>query len=219
MLPFVFQNRGSLANVQSPAVTQAVNYYVGLIKSGLAATPDKLGAGWCGEALGKETAAIIFEGNWVLPAMKSTFSQVRYGVFPMVKGKTGGNLGFTVSYSMAKDAKNKQAAWTVLSWLTGRVGQKLWISKGLALPSRTDLKPLGGRKAFLAAAPFVRGWGFPNFSEHVHDHEQRPAVGDRRKQDGRRDAGQCGSVAEEVGSMFGLLPCGRPARKETEFLG
>ena len=165
MLPFIFQNKGSLANIQSPAAAAAVNFYVGLIKSGLAATPDKLGAGWCGEALGKQTAAIIFEGNWALPYMKSTFSQVRYGAFPMVKGKTGGNLGFTVSYSMAKDAKNKQAAWTLLSWLTGNVGQKLWISKGLALPSRTDLKPVGGRKAFIAAAPYVHGWGFPNFSD------------------------------------------------------
>jgi multiple sugar transport system substrate-binding protein len=165
MLPFVFQNRGSLANVQSPAVIQAVNYYVGLIKSGLAATPTTLGVDWCGQALGTQKAAIIFEGNWVLPYMKSTYSQVRYGAFPMVKGKTGGNLGFTVSYSMAKDAKNKQAAWTVLSWLTGKAGQRLWISKGLALPSRTDLKPVGGRKAFLAAAPYVHGWGFPNFSD------------------------------------------------------
>jgi multiple sugar transport system substrate-binding protein len=165
MLPFIFQNKASLATIQSPAAAAAVNFYVGLIKSGLAATPDKLGAGWCGEALGKQTAAIIFEGNWALPYMKSTFSQVRYGAFPMVKGKTGGNLGFTVSYSMAKDAKNKQAAWTLLSWLTGPVGQKLWISKGLALPSRTDLKPVGGRKAFIAAAPYVHGWGFPNFSD------------------------------------------------------
>lgn len=165
MLPFVFQNKASLASIQSPAAAAAVNFYVGLIKSGLAATPDKLGAGWCGEALGKQTAAIIFEGNWALPYMKSTFSQVRYGAFPMVKGKTGGNLGFTVSYSMAKDAKNKPAAWALLSWLTGPVGQKLWISKGLALPSRTDLKPVGGRKAFIAAAPYVHGWGFPNFSD------------------------------------------------------
>jgi multiple sugar transport system substrate-binding protein len=165
MLAFIYQNKGSLANVQSPAVVAAVNYYVGLIKSGLATTPDKLGAGWCGEALGKQTAAIIFEGNWVLPYMKSTFSNVRYGAFPMVKGQTGGNLGFTVSYSMAKDAKNKQAAWTVLSWLTGKAGQKIWISKGLALPSRTDLKAVGGRQAFLSASPYVHGWGFPNFSE------------------------------------------------------
>jgi multiple sugar transport system substrate-binding protein len=164
MLAFVFQNKGSLANVQSPAVAQAVNYYVGLIKSGLAQTPDKLGVGWCGEALGKQKSAIIFEGNWVLPYMSSTFPDTRYGVFPMITGKTGGNLAFTVSYSMARDAKNKPAAWTLLSWLTGQQGQKLWVSKGLALPSRSDVKAIGGRANFLKAAASAHGWGFKNFS-------------------------------------------------------
>jgi ABC-type glycerol-3-phosphate transport system substrate-binding protein len=84
----------------------------------------------------------------------------------MIKNKTGGNLAFTVSYSMAKDASNKPAAWTLLSWLTGPVGQKIWVSKGLALPSRSDVKAIGGRGAFLSAAPFAHGWGFanPNFA-------------------------------------------------------
>ena len=164
MLAFVFQNKGSLANVQSPAVAAAVNYYVNFFKKGLAATPTQLGVGWPGEALGKEKAAIIFEGNWLLPYMKSTFPQVGFGVGPMVKGKVNGNLGFTVSYSMAKDSKNKQAAWTLLSWLTGKVGMSKWMSLGLALPSRSDVKAVGGRAPFLAAGPFSRGWGFPNFS-------------------------------------------------------
>jgi multiple sugar transport system substrate-binding protein len=164
LLPFVFQNKGSLANLQSSAVTQAVNFYVGLVNKGLATTPDKLGAGWCGEALGKQKAAIIFEGNWLLPYMKSTFPSVKYEIFPMVKQKTGGNLAFTVSYSMAKDANNKQAAWTLLSWLTGKQGQKLWMSKGLALPSRSDVKAIGGRTNFLNQAKFAHGWGFANFS-------------------------------------------------------
>jgi multiple sugar transport system substrate-binding protein len=164
MLAFVFQNKGSLAKVQSPAVTQAVNFYVGLAKQGLAATPQQLGVGWPGEALGKEKAAIVFEGNWILPYMKDTFPQVLMGVGPMVKGKVAGNLGFTVSYSMAKDAKNKQAAWTLLSWLTGKVGMTKWVSLGLALPSRTDVKAIGGRGAFLAAGPSSHGWGFPNFT-------------------------------------------------------
>jgi multiple sugar transport system substrate-binding protein len=164
MLAFVYQNKGSLANIQSPAVKQAVDFYVGLIKKGLATTPDKLGSGWCGEALGKQKAAIIFEGNWVLPFMKSTYPGIAYGVFPMVGNKTGGNLAFTVSYSMAKDAKNKPAAWTLLSWLTGQAGQKLWVSKGLALPSRKDVKALQGRKNFLDAAKYAHGWGFDNFS-------------------------------------------------------
>ena len=65
---------------------------------------------------------------------------------------------------MAKDSQNKPAAWTLLSWLTGPVGQKLWVSKGLALPSRSDVKAIGGRGAFLAAAPYAHGWGFNNFS-------------------------------------------------------
>ncbi len=164
MLAFIYQNKGSLSNVQSASVAAAVNYYVGLIKTGLAQTPDKLGAGWCGEALGKQKAAIIFEGNWVLPFMSSTYPSVGYKAYPMVKGKVGGNLGFTVSYSLAKSSKNKQAAWTLLSWLTGPQGMKLWVSKGLALPSRTDVKAIGGRKAFLAASPYVHGWGFKNFS-------------------------------------------------------
>src|SRR5262249_3345267 len=164
MLPFLFQNRATLATVQSPAAVQAVNYYVGLINKGLADTPDKLGSGWCGEALGKGKAAIAFEGNWLLPFMKTTYPNTQYGIFPMIKNKTGGNLGFTVSYSVAKAAKNKPAAWTLLSWLTGKAGQKLWVSKGLALPSRSDVKAIGGRGAFLSAAPYSRGWGFPNFS-------------------------------------------------------
>ena len=164
MLAFIYQNKGSLANVQSSAVTQAVNFYVGLVKQGLAATPQQLGVGWPGEALGKQKAAIVFEGNWMLPYMTSTFPNILMGVSPMVSGKVNGNLGFTVSYSIAKDATNKAAAWTLLSWLTGRAGMTLWMSKGLALPSRSDVKAIGGRGAFLASGPFAHGWQFPNFT-------------------------------------------------------
>jgi len=96
--------------------------------------------------------------------MKSTFPSTRYGVFPMVANKTGGNLGFTVSYSMAKDSKHKAAAWTLLSWLAGKQGMTQWTSLGLALPSRSDVKAIGGRTAFLKAAPYSHGWGFRNFS-------------------------------------------------------
>ena len=55
MLPFILQNGALLKTITSPAAAAAVNFYVGLIKDGLANTPDKLGAGWCGEALGKNS--------------------------------------------------------------------------------------------------------------------------------------------------------------------
>ena len=163
LLAFVYQNGGSISKITSKATAQAVNFYVGLIKSGLAYTPPS--GSWCGQELGEGNADIIFEGNWLLPFMSSTYSPTKYGVYPMVKEKTGGNLAFTVSWSMAKSSHVKSAAWTVLSWLVGKQGEKLWMSKGLALSPRTDVATIGGRKPFLAAAPYVHGWGFNNFSK------------------------------------------------------
>jgi ABC-type glycerol-3-phosphate transport system substrate-binding protein len=97
--------------------------------------------------------------------MSSTYPQVKYTIFPMIRQTTGGNLAFTVSYSMARDAKNKAAAWTLLSWLTSKAGQTLWTSKGLALPTRTDVKVTGPRENFMVAAPFAQTWAFPNFTK------------------------------------------------------
>ena len=171
-LAFVYQNGGSFLNasktratVATPAVRQAIDFYVGLKNRGLAGTPAELGVGWCGEALGKEKAAIVFEGNWVVPFMAEQFPTVRYANNRMVRGRQGGNLAFTVSYSMAKDSKNKNAAWTLLTYLTGRQGMQIWTSKGLALPSRSDVKPAAGRASFLAQAPVSRPWQFaPGFA-------------------------------------------------------
>ncbi len=160
----MYQNGGSITkHLTSTANAKAVNFYVGLIKSGLAYTPPS--GSWCGQELGQGHAAIIFEGNWLLPYMKSTYPNTHYGIHPMIKGKKQGNLAFTVSWSMAKDS-NKSAAWKVLSWLTGKQGEKIWMSKGLALSPRTDVPSIGGRKPFLAAAPYAHGWGFgnPNFA-------------------------------------------------------
>ena len=174
-LAFVYQNGGSFLNpaktrstINSPAATSALNYYVGLIRQGLADIPAKLSVGWCGEALGKQKAAIIFEGNWLYPFMSSTFPNVHFTTVRMLMRKQHGNLGFTVSYSMAKDSQNKPAAWQLLRYLVGRPGMKTWTSKGLALPSRRDVPPVSGRGAFLIDAPAAHPWQFaPRFSQVI----------------------------------------------------
>lgn len=175
LLAFVYQNGGTFLNaaktrstVNTPAVAAAVKFYVGLIKSGVAGTPAQLGVGWCGEALGKEKAAIVFEGNWVVPFMRDTFPTVRFTNSKMVRGKQDGNLAFTVSYSMARDSKNKAAAWQLIRYLVGQPGMRTWTSKGLALPSRSDVKPAPGRASFIAAAPSARPWQFaPAFTKVI----------------------------------------------------
>ena len=173
LLAFVYQNGGTFLNakktaatVDTAAVKGAVNFYVNFVKTGLAQTPAQLGVGWCGEALGKQKAAIIFEGNWLLPYMHDTFPGVSYGVSQLPKGKTFGNLAFTVSYSMAKDSKNKPAAWTLIQYLVGRQGMATWTSLGLAMPTRSDIKAVGGRRAFLGQANYTHAWQFaPGFSK------------------------------------------------------
>jgi multiple sugar transport system substrate-binding protein len=175
LLAFVYQNKGSFLNakktaptVKTAAVRQAVQFYSGFQSTGLAATHDKLGVGWCGEALGKEKAAIAFEGNWIVGYMSDTFPGVKYTISPLPKGKVNGNLGFTVSYSMGKNTSNKKAAWTLLSYLVGKQGMHLWTQQGIALPSRKDVAVPAGRSAFLKQAAYAHPWQFaPRFSKVI----------------------------------------------------
>jgi multiple sugar transport system substrate-binding protein len=171
---FVLANKGDLLNasktratVTSKAVSGAVKFYLSFVNKGLAAPHDKLGSGWCGEALGKERAAIIFEGPWVVPFMAQNFPKVGYTVSAMPTGKTKATLGFTVSYSIARDSNNKAAAWTLLSWLTGKSGMRVWTGGGIALPSRTDVPvPAGkGNKVFVGQGVYAHPWSYiPGFS-------------------------------------------------------
>ena len=171
----MYQNGGGFLNatrtkaiVDTPANNAAVTQYLGWLKSGIAQTPAQLGMGWCGEALGKEKASIIFEGNWVTGYMQDTFPKVTWKTVPMVKNKTRGNLGFTVSYSIAKDSKNKAAAFTLLSFLEGKTGMRIWTQASGYLPSRSDIKPPAGRAVFTKEAAATHPWQFaPNFSKVV----------------------------------------------------
>jgi multiple sugar transport system substrate-binding protein len=161
LMAFVYQagGNGQFKNANSAPFRTALNFYTGLIKNGLAAVPSDLGSGWCGEAFGKQKVAIAFEGNWMLGFLHDTYPNVSYKIAPLPKGKTRGNLAFTVAYSMAKESKNKAAAWTLLSYLTGRVGMKKWTSLGFALPARSDVKAVPGRENFVKYPQFTHGWG------------------------------------------------------------
>src|SRR5215213_7095639 len=69
---------------------------------------------------------------------------------------------------MAKDAANKPAAWQLIRYLVGKSGMKTWTSKGLALPSRKDVKPVAGRGPVLADAAAAHPWQFaPTFSKVI----------------------------------------------------
>jgi multiple sugar transport system substrate-binding protein len=176
ILAFIYQNGGAWLNaartqsvIDSAANVQTVTTYLNWIKNGQAKTPAQLGVGWCGEALGKEKAAIIFEGNWVYSYMQKDFPSVRFRVDPMIRNKQRGNLSFTVSYSMSKFSPNKAAGWKLLRFLTGRTGQAVWSKNSGFLPSRNDVKAPAGRANFVKEAPAARPWQFIKGFDRVND--------------------------------------------------
>jgi multiple sugar transport system substrate-binding protein len=175
-LAFVYAQGGSLisddgktATIDSPESTAAVQWYLDLFKNGLGMTPSDMGDGWCGDALGKGDAAIIFEGGWLDPAMSGTYPDTKYAWAPVPTGSSGSpvTLSFTAAYSIGADAVNKDQAFALLTYLTGPVGMQAWTQGGVALPSRSDVPAPAGKDVLSASSAFARpGSGFmPGFGD------------------------------------------------------
>ena len=94
---------------------------------------------------------------------------VPYSINPMPENVRRGNLAFTVAYAIATASQHKQAAWQLLSYLTGRAGMQLWVDGGVALPSRDDVTPLPGSDVFLGEAAVSTVWEFaPGFEDVIN---------------------------------------------------
>jgi multiple sugar transport system substrate-binding protein len=110
------------------------------LKDKTSAQPSDVGAGWGGEMFGQGKAAMVLEGNWAIPYLKSTFPAIDYATaeVPTINGKKG-TMAYTVAYVMNKASKNKEASWRLISYLTGKEGMKAWTSTGISLPTRTSV--------------------------------------------------------------------------------
>ncbi len=174
-LAFLYAQGGSILSADgktdemgSNASKTAVQWYMDLFKNGLGMTASDMGDGWCGDALGKKHAAIIFEGGWLDPAMES-FPDVKYAWATMPTGSSGKpvTISFTVSYSIGADSKNKDQAFVLLSYLAGKEGMTKWTEGGVALPSRKDVPTPKGKEILAGESDYARpGSGFmPGWSD------------------------------------------------------
>jgi multiple sugar transport system substrate-binding protein len=172
-LAFIYQNGGSLLSedrkqdtFDSAETREALKTYLGWFSKDQAATAKSFGDDWCGKSLGEKKAAIIFEGGWLDPFMKSTYPDTKYAWAPMPEGKQKATLGFTVSYSIGVDSANKDAAWVLLTYLTGPEGMKTWTEGGVANPSRKDVPAAEGKEVLVEGAEYAKPWSFvPGFSK------------------------------------------------------
>ena len=110
---------GTKATVDSAANQKALTYVQNALKAGWWKFTNDVGAGWGGEAFGKQEAAMTIEGNWIAGAMTTTYPKVHYAVVPLPAGPAGkGTLQFTNCWGIASASKNQAAALKLVEQLT-----------------------------------------------------------------------------------------------------
>ena len=101
-------------------------------------------------------------GRWVVPEYRR-IRDFDWDYAPLPRGSADGNVIATVSWSMAKQSKNKDTAWKLIRWLTSPDAQASSAKLGLAIPTNravaqstafldSSKKPLNNQ-GFLDPAP------------------------------------------------------------------
>ncbi|HEY9710743.1 MAG TPA: extracellular solute-binding protein, partial [Oculatellaceae cyanobacterium] len=122
------------------------------------AQPSDVGANSGSEMFGQGKAAMVIEGSWAIPYLKQTFPKLEFATAQVPKvNRKKGTMAYTVAYVMNKKTKHKDAAWQVMSYLTGKEGMKAWAKQGLVLPSRKSVLDELGYADNPLYAPFVAG--------------------------------------------------------------
>ena len=78
--PWAFGNGGAYANddltagtLNTPEVLEAAEFVTSMYADGSLVTAADLGAGWCGEAIGKKLVGMTYEGGWMVNYMRNDF--------------------------------------------------------------------------------------------------------------------------------------------------
>ncbi len=141
----------------------ALTYVKDHMTAGTFAYAQDVGAGWGGEAFGKQLTAMTIEGNWITGAMTNDFPDVEYVVSEMPEGPAGkGTLQFTNCLGMAADSPNQEAALDLAQYLTSTEQQLAFSQAFGVMPSiqsaadqwTSDNPDLA---AFLAGADYAQG--------------------------------------------------------------
>ncbi len=124
------------ATADSKANVEALQYVKENLNGGNFAYASKLGAGWGGEAFGKQLAAMVIEGNWIDGAMKADYPNVKYIVAQLPAGPKGkGTLQYTNCWGMATDSKNQAASLKLVEYLTNAKQQLAFATAFGPMPS------------------------------------------------------------------------------------
>ena len=147
--PWAFSNGGAYANddftaalLDSPEVVEAANYVAGMYTDGSIVTSADVGAGWCGEAIGKALVGMTYEGGWMVNYMRNDFPDVEWKAVPLPAGPQGNaSVIFTNGIGVNANSNYPQAAAAFAIYVTGEENQGEIVQTGFAYsthPSQID---------------------------------------------------------------------------------
>ncbi|MCA9970141.1 MAG: extracellular solute-binding protein, partial [Anaerolineales bacterium] len=94
--PWAFGNGGAYADerfstamADSAEVRAAAEFVTGMHADGSLVSAADVGAGWCGEAIGKQLVGMTYEGGWMVNYMRNEFPDVNWAAQELPAGPAG----------------------------------------------------------------------------------------------------------------------------------
>ena len=124
--------------LSTPDAIASLEYYAGLkLKDHAAIYPSEVGANYAEDAFGRQMVAMAYDGSWLIPYLKESNPEVRYGVSELPHGPRGrSNFLFTVSYAIPQTSEHPKEAWKLIEFLASEASQS---KVTFALPSRRSI--------------------------------------------------------------------------------
>jgi multiple sugar transport system substrate-binding protein len=144
IFPLIYQSndtvmKNSKCNLNSPAAVKALKFWLKLVYDLKIYAPgvltniekDKL------EAFGAEQTALMWSNVAHVAVLEQRNPQLKFGLAPLPSGETFGTVLTGWNTSMARNGKNKEAAWQFVSWLSGPEGNARMSLAAKHLPANT----------------------------------------------------------------------------------
>ncbi len=183
VIPFILGAGGRLVDedlhtaLGDPASRLGIQFYIDLVnKYQVAQEPANLGAGWIGEAFGRESVALAMSGPWSVGFLQEQYPEVwgKTGIVEMPGLVEKATMVYTVSWSINRNTPNRDAAWEVLKFLVTK-GQERFVREAGVLASSKTIASKDTelhKQVFYRGAQYATPWMVPTPSgifSRAHD--------------------------------------------------
>ncbi len=159
---------GSGAAPNSAGLLSAIEFWYGLYQKGLAGLNTNMSAGWNGGDFSTGKVGMVVSGGWTYPVATGNGSFFHnnlnaLGYYHMPSDVQNGTMGFDVGLAINSHlpAAKQWLALQFIEYFTGPVGEKQWVSLGLALPARTSILESSAYSSIQPALAYAGSTEFP----------------------------------------------------------